>query len=549
MKPAVAIQEIVHSQERLRAMTLPEEDLKHLINLVQIAHFRLCFGENRSTLVGMIGCTGAGKSTIFNSLAGRNVSETSWKAHNTRNPSLLAHPKFREHLKYTEEQSEPLLLPRFDRVDNAAAVHPAPETLTFASLHDDAWRDIALLDLPDINSTLAQEEHSLAREIQPWLDAVIFILDEETLFHRDYEAPAVLAKELGQERICVINHRGSDRIDLEHPDIDSVRRLFDVDHLFVLPVIANGPRFTHEKEFLQLREAVLAIRGQAPTESLIRMAAPLARQILLENKRRRDLFDQYRKALQKEIQTALRSTKPISLRQIMNDEALQIMEHLGLRRFAVGNVARFFRRIASTGSLKRSYQLSFGSRREDAARALLRFDAEKLSDELSSRIRDHIESVQSALRRSGVAKDIYTTAPMLRNLTVGNEERLREEAESMLKELEEHCHTLLASDTLQSAFKNDPITAAAVIVALIADWITIPGFGSFALAPTAIRYLPIGQFELARRRFQQAARESIHNAVRDILEELNRIRERLILEESSPLAKALESITDYYETA
>jgi hypothetical protein len=81
---------------------------------------------------------------------------------------------------------------------------------------------------------------------------------------------------------------------------------------------------------------------------------------------------------------------------------------------------------------------------------------------------------------------------------------------------------------------------------LVADAVVIPGFGSWLLVPTAFKFLPLGQFEAAKKRFQGAVKEVIQKQLMLVAKQFRDMRSRLVLENSDPLWQAL-SICGHYD--
>ena len=98
------------------------------------------------------GSTGAGKSTIVNSLVGAEISPSGVLRPTTRGPVLVCHP---DDLRWFDDDR---ILPRLPRVTGGS---PGPGTL-FLRPVDALSPGMALLDSPDIDSVLA-ENRVLAR--------------------------------------------------------------------------------------------------------------------------------------------------------------------------------------------------------------------------------------------------------------------------------------------------------------------------------------------------------------------------------------------------
>lgn len=539
-----AIVTITQSLERLRSLSFAPETWEPISNLASIIALRLQMGAQRHILIGFIGCTGTGKSTIFNSLTHSQTSTTGWKAHNTRGPIMLSDTAFHDTLLSLENQNGgKLLFPTLERemrkVEESDSTLGSTEALHWLISDQHSLPGIALIDLPDINTTRSREERLIALELLPWLDRVIFVMDEETLYHRDYEEPVRIAKTLNQNRLSVINNRGTDRIDLKHPDLQESMRFFGVETLHVLPVIKQGNRFQKETEFLQL-EFAIEKKAYAPVEPLQDQIRPYADKILQENKKRRRVFQGITDELDNRLREEISHQPNISFEQILNDEALAVLQHLGLKRFAISNLMGFFKNVASTGSLRRSFALAFGNRREDIVLQVLNLDTQKMKETVSNRLRDLEESSGHIIRRSPHHTYIFELAPELKRLQF----ILDQDGERKLKEIEQEfencCRSLIQSDTLSSSIQNDPLVAAGVIVTLFADVMTLPGFGSWLLVPSVMKYLPLGKFEKAKRDFQQAIRDLIQETVTVRLKPIQTTSSILTLDSSDPLFQALQ---------
>lgn len=551
MKPAEALASIAQWSDRLYERSYNEETARLLLNFAQAAAFRIQIGPDRPALVGLIGCTGTGKSTLFNSLAEAEISETSWKAHNTRGPIALMHREFLSRLQSLESQQGALLFPRLERETLSGTGDPnaagSVTRLAMASTDNDRWRRLAALDLPDINTTLARDENLIALELMVWLDAVIFLVDEETLFHRDYALPAQRTASLQQQRLCVLNNRGRDRLERDHPDIAKVQALFGADRLFVLSEIKEGKRFIDQGDFGQLRESVFRLKPNNHPAPWVKAASKHASDILHANAARKTRFKRLQQEIENSVQTALRAQKPIPLKRIMSDEVISTLEHLGLKRFALSNIIQFFKRTATTGSLGRSFQLAFGGNRERALESMLQFDLDKLCDAVDARLDQHAETMQTAWAALKEHQEFQTLPLNVNPSDAFDKDKRRARLAERLAHLESECREVLQSDSLKSALKNEPLSAGLVLVVMAADIAVIPGFGSFLITPSVLKYLPIGRFESIKQKFQRSVQELVRDELRRAQHQVQDAQARLTLDESGALHKALKAVANEYE--
>ena len=314
---------------------------------------------------------------------------------------MLLSDRFKCVLEGVERDLAPLFLPRWKRVhstlSNTKSEAGTPEALHWILTSEPAWEKTVLFDLPDINTTRSRYDNLLAYALMPWLDVVVFVVDEETLYHRDYEEPVALSKSLRQRRICILNNRGRDRIELDHPDFQGVREFFGVDAIHVLPDLGDKQHFDCEPAFQRFRDDLLLTKAHAPTRPVEERAAPNAQSLVRENVRRRTTLVELEERAERVIHERLASEKPLPIHRILNNDAIQVLEHLGLKRFSVSNLLQFFKRVASTGALRRSFKMSFGNQRDETVSSLLRLDGGKLKDEIAARLSDHREAIRQAL--------------------------------------------------------------------------------------------------------------------------------------------------------
>ena len=568
-----AIHTLVLTAKRFREFSYSREAENPLLDLATLVAFRQLLGKNRPPLIGFIGCTGSGKSTLFNSLAGHSISATGWRVHNTRGPVLFTQAGTLDRLEDLELKYGPLLLPLLKRVDyshkkSALSISDIEKTglpgvvQIFSQRENEdsadslqAHGNYVLIDLPDINSSPAIEEHLIALDIMPWLDIVIFMVDDETIYHRVYEQPVQLANELHQIRFCIMVNRGKDRIDINHPDLQQVMAFFGVDEIHVLPDLKKKELYGDAPAFIAFKEKVAAIRAASSQKPIIRRISRLAKIVCDENRKRKQALESLEKEISQIARDTLAKDESISLQKILPVDTLHLLNHLGLKRFAVSNLLYFLKSVATKRSLKRGFRLSFGNQRDEIISRMLHFDRKKLVDEVTIRLVDHGERISLAIRRNPDLEFIQKIAPAFNPLAADAINTIPPKVEPgsyeadlqvVIDEFENRCKDLLASDSVSAIIKNDPIAAFFLFITLVADAVVIPGFGSWLLVPTAFKYLPLGQFDTAKRHFQRAVKEVIQKQLMLAANQLGDIRSRLVLENTDPLWQAL-SICGRYD--
>jgi energy-coupling factor transporter ATP-binding protein EcfA2 len=546
-----AIETLVLSSERMNSFAFSKDATADLLNYTSLVAMRHHLHADRPVMIGFIGCTGTGKSTIFNSLIGKMISETGWQAHNTCGPVLYAHRDFWNRLLEKETAFVPLLLPRLKREtcfpsqNGVSGSSGSADRLHMVFVDDPGWKNHILIDLPDINTTLAKDEQLIAQTVMPWLDLVIFLVDDETLYHREYERPSAYAKEIKQPCICVLNNRGKDRIELDHPDVKGVMRFFGVDTIHVLPQLSQRNRFTDEPAFLALKKELFSFQTRANFQPVLQKCKTPATQILEENRSRKISLMQLERRVSEIIDEELAQEQPISFRQILDDDVISALNHLGLKRFAISNMFQFLKRLGTTGSLKRSFQIAFGQNREQALSQVLAMDVDKIENEIVSRLIDHCEKISTVLHRHEASSLIFGQNSDFKSLTFVKKMPIRKLIEDITRNFEKECRETLAVDSLSGSIKNDPLLTASVLVMLLADVFVIPGFGTWLLVPSAFKFLPLGKFEKIKRRFQQSIKDVIQEALSQVTLQLQATKSQLILEDRDPLLTALTICAAY----
>ena len=119
-------------------------------------------------LVALVGSTGAGKSTLVNSIVGAQVSATGVRRPTTNSPVLACHP---DEIDWFAENN---FLPTLPRVRQEGLVRPGRDGLLVLAASEGMPRGIALLDTPDIDSVV-QAHHEFAYQFLDASDLWLFM--------------------------------------------------------------------------------------------------------------------------------------------------------------------------------------------------------------------------------------------------------------------------------------------------------------------------------------------------------------------------------------
>jgi len=162
-------------------------------------------------LVALVGSTGAGKSTLVNSIVGAQVSATGVRRPTTNSPVLACHP---DEIDWFAENN---FLPTLPRVRQEGLARPGRDGLLVLAASEGMPRGIALLDTPDIDSVV-QAHHEFAYQFLDASDLWLFMTSAsryadgpvwEVLQHaRDRKAAlgVVMSRVPGQYRAELVKH-------------------------------------------------------------------------------------------------------------------------------------------------------------------------------------------------------------------------------------------------------------------------------------------------------------------------------------------------------
>ena len=119
-------------------------------------------------LVALVGSTGAGKSTLMNSLVGKQVSATGIRRPTTNSPVLACHPDD------TRWFAENVFLPTLPRVRQQGLAMPGRDGLLVLAASEGMPKGVALLDTPDIDSVV-QAHRDFAHQFLDASDLWLFV--------------------------------------------------------------------------------------------------------------------------------------------------------------------------------------------------------------------------------------------------------------------------------------------------------------------------------------------------------------------------------------
>ncbi|MBO0830826.1 MAG: 50S ribosome-binding GTPase, partial [Actinobacteria bacterium] len=119
-------------------------------------------------LVALVGSTGAGKSTLMNTIVGKEVSATGVLRPTTNSPVLASHP---DDMRWFAEN---VFLPTMPRVRQQGLAMPGRDGLLVLAATEGMPRGVAILDTPDIDSVV-EAHHDFAHQFLDASDLWLFV--------------------------------------------------------------------------------------------------------------------------------------------------------------------------------------------------------------------------------------------------------------------------------------------------------------------------------------------------------------------------------------
>ncbi|MHC4090766.1 MAG: GTPase [Planctomycetota bacterium] len=157
-------------------------------------------------IVGLVGGASSGKSTLFNSLLGREVSRISAHAHETLGPVAAVPDGHAQRFESWTNEGVLFASLKRDRC-GIAEVSSGRVGAVCIYRHDVAsLADVILLDLPDVTSKMSADQGSTTRTLLPWFDGLVVVADEERWFDAAvFDETAELARNFGPRLWVVFN--------------------------------------------------------------------------------------------------------------------------------------------------------------------------------------------------------------------------------------------------------------------------------------------------------------------------------------------------------
>ena len=175
-------------------------------NVCAVVRFKRLAGD-APAVVGLAGGASSGKSTLFNTLLGQEVSRISAHAHETLGPVAAVPQAWAQ--RFDAWNAQRLIFPglKTHRAPTGEATTGRVGALSVYPHDLDTLADVILLDLPDVTSKMAADEGATAHTLLPWFDALIIVVDEERWFDAAvFDQTAEFARNFGPRLWVVFNH-------------------------------------------------------------------------------------------------------------------------------------------------------------------------------------------------------------------------------------------------------------------------------------------------------------------------------------------------------
>ena len=179
-------------------------------NVCAAARFKRS-AANAPGMVALLGGASSGKSTLFNTLLGSEVSRISAHAHETMGPVAAIHTRHRDQWQSWAESG--LIFPGLDtRVLSDGEVTTGQVDTILLYSHDLAeLAGTLLVDMPDVTSKMSADEGAVTQTLLPWFDALILVIDEERCFDAAvFSETVAFSRNLGPRVWVIFNRTAGD---------------------------------------------------------------------------------------------------------------------------------------------------------------------------------------------------------------------------------------------------------------------------------------------------------------------------------------------------
>ncbi len=360
------------------------------------------------------GSTGAGKSTLVNTLAGRVVSRSGVLRPTTRAPVLVHHEQDARWF------TTPRVLPNLARVVGGEGVHEDPGTVRLVT-SDGLPPGVALVDAPDIDSVVAANR-DLARQLLSAADLWIFVTSAAR--YADAVPWTVLrgAAEKGTSVAIVLDRVPADALDIIGDHLAEMLIAEGLRHapVFTLPEsVLDEHGLLPEEEVAPLREWLTRLAEDARARGVV-VRRTLEGALVAMDERVMDLAE----ASSAQVQTVeqLQAIVTLAYAQAVDEVSAGVTDGSLLR----GEVLARWQEYVGTGEFLKSVEVRVGRLRDRLTAALRGRPTpsddlgEALQSGVAALIRAHAEGARLTVARRWAAvpggAELLDAHPQLRDL-------------------------------------------------------------------------------------------------------------------------------------
>ncbi|NLH47194.1 MAG: GTPase domain-containing protein [Myxococcales bacterium] len=199
-------------------------------------------------LIGILGSASSGKSTLLNSIAGAPLAKVTPIPHQTTG-AIVALPVEQTGLAADDSFLRPSVKQIQMEASAVRGLSGEPETAMVVPAWSHRDKPFLLIDLPDIGTLEAREEHLVALRILPWLDRVILLVTEESFAQAEHETIREALRLLRPERaradlFVVLNRLHAHTSDEEfHSRLENLKEFWGEATISTLPHLTGNDGF------------------------------------------------------------------------------------------------------------------------------------------------------------------------------------------------------------------------------------------------------------------------------------------------------------------